>query len=136
MRRSRLVEKTGAIIKLFDVRREAMIKATSERAWRVSRHAAEIVHQFCVMLIPASGRLSRSQVRDQMMANNVEWLAEQGPGEKIMIWAHTAHVDFDQQAGHKPMGAFLRERFGKEMYVCGFAFDRGTRRRNERKQTN
>jgi erythromycin esterase len=121
-----LSEKADGIVKLFDARRDAMVKASSEAAWRDARHAAEIVYQFGIMLIPGNGRQSRAQTRDQMMAKNVEWLADKAyPGEKIVLWAHNAHVAFNQQPGQKPMGVFLRERFGRDMYVAGFAFDRG-----------
>ena len=66
----------------------------------------------------------RSAARDQYMAENVEWLADTAHrGEKLVLWAHNYHVrtDFAQ-----PMGAHLRARFGRDLVVFGFVFDRGS----------
>jgi len=41
-----------------------------------------------------------------------------------VLWAHNGHVNTDSQY-YKPMGTWLRERFGNEMYVAGFAFRGG-----------
>lgn len=60
--------------------------------------------------------------RDESMAANVEWILEQAPaGSKIVLWAHNAHVS--KAPGW--MGRYLAERFGDDMVVFGFAFDRG-----------
>jgi erythromycin esterase len=63
------------------------------------------------------------------MARNVEWLArEEHPNEKMVLWAHNGHVQTAAEGGVKSMGAWLRETYGRQMYVLGFAFRRGTLR--------
>jgi erythromycin esterase len=57
------------------------------------------------------------------MGENVQWLADTAhPGEKLVLWAHNGHVATDTIFR---MGNGLRERFGSDMVVFGFAFDRG-----------
>jgi erythromycin esterase len=117
-----LSEQIAATLKIFDSKRAAMEKASSPAAWRDARQAAAVAYQACVMRIPGNG----TSYRDQMMAKNVEWLADEAyPNEKIVLWAHNGHVGFGGGVGGKSMGTWLRERFGKKMYVTGFAFRRG-----------
>ena len=68
-----------------------------------------------------SGEVSR----DQSMADNIKWIADQNPRAKIVVWAHNGHV----AAGgfsYTTMGSALRTMFGREMIVFGFAFNQGS----------
>ena len=56
-------------------------------------------------------------IRDAAMAENVAWLTEQVPGERIVLWAHNAHIS--RTPGM--MGAHLAERFGEGYLPIGFA---------------
>ncbi len=95
---------------------------SSDAAWRDARHAAAVVVQACNMRSEASGL----GYRDAMMARNIEWLIDEvHPHEKIIVWAHNGHVRADSASDTPPMGALLRKRFRKDMYVVGFAFRRG-----------
>jgi erythromycin esterase len=115
-------EQAAAVLKRFDSKRAAMEKASSPAAWRDARHAAAVAYQACAMRIPGNG----SNYRDEMMAKNVEWLADEVfPNEKIVLWAHNDHVGFGGSVGPKKMGMWLKDRFGGKMYVTGFAFRRG-----------
>jgi erythromycin esterase-like protein len=62
--------------------------------------------------------------RDQSMAENVEWIAEQNPGAKIVLWAHNGHVQY--VAGYDPMGGYLHKKFGKQLVTFGFSFNEGS----------
>lgn len=67
--------------------------------------------------------------RDQMMARNVQWLLDEAhPDEKMVVWAHNAHVSY----GPDWMGNRLREVLSSQMYVLGFAIDAGTVRAKRR----
>ena len=55
--------------------------------------------------------------RDAAMADNVAWLAEQYPGERIVLWAHNAHIS--RMPGM--MGAYLDDQFGEGYLPIGFA---------------
>src|SRR5262249_19790262 len=63
--------------------------------------------------------------RDQSMADNIKWIADQNPKAKIVVWAHNGHVAADGFS-YTTMGSRLRTMFGKEMIVFGFAFDEGS----------
>jgi erythromycin esterase len=115
-------EQAAAVLKVFDSRRAAMEKASSAAAWRDARQAAAVAYMACAMRIPGNG----GGYRDEMMAKNIEWLADEVfPNEKIVLWAHNDHVRFGGDAVRKSMGTWLRDRFGRKMYVTGFAFHRG-----------
>jgi erythromycin esterase len=117
-----LADRAAAVLKVFDWKRTALMAASSPEAWRDARQAAAIVYQSCTMRIPGNG----PAYRDEAMAGNVEWLRQVHPNEKIVLWAHNAHVSFGSGAdGVKSMGAWLGERYRKQMYVVGFAFRQG-----------
>jgi erythromycin esterase len=110
------------VVKLLDARREMLSRASSPAAWRDARQAAEIVRQACAVRTTGTG----PGYRDEMMARNVEWLADQiHPTEKLVLWAHNGHVRLSEQMGIKSMGGWLRQRFGPKLYVLGFAFRQG-----------
>jgi erythromycin esterase-like protein len=61
--------------------------------------------------------------RDRVMAENVgRILAQLGPGSKIVLWAHNAHIS----NGEGWMGNYLKQQFGDQAYLLGFEFDHGS----------
>ncbi|MHC4941235.1 MAG: erythromycin esterase family protein [Planctomycetota bacterium] len=64
------------------------------------------------------------QGRDRAMADNVEWIVQQNPNAKIVLWAHNGHV------ARKPlwMGHHLARKFGKDYFPVGFTTRLGTYR--------
>ena len=51
--------------------------------------------------------------RDESMATNIEWILDQNPGEKIVLWAHNLHVGKqEEQMGEYPRRA-LRPGHGR-----------------------
>jgi erythromycin esterase-like protein len=75
---------------------------------------------------------SNEMPRDKSMADNVKWILDNNPGAKIVLWAHNAHVSTATirypliGVTGTPMGASLREMFGANMVVFGFAFNQGS----------
>ena len=70
---------------------------------------------------------SANQLRDQFMAENVEWMLEQaGPEAKFILWAHNDHVARSGAAGQEPMGAYLVESLSSDLAVLGFEFSVGS----------
>lgn len=76
-----------------------------------------------------------TEARDAGMAENVRFLLEElFPGERIVVWAHNAHVrhanqDIPVRGGYSPqvatrsMGSWLREWYGDELFTIGqYAF--------------
>jgi erythromycin esterase len=60
-------------------------------------------------------------VRDAAMANNVEWILQQDPGAKIVLWAHNGHVSKQPLA----MGHYLDQKFGERHLAVAFATAKG-----------
>lgn len=91
-----------------------------------AQHAATIERQIVQMYSSTDG-LKRTASRDQSMASNVQWVANQlYPNARIALWAHNAHVMAGSGMYYTPMGAYLRGAFGQNYYVVGFAFDGGS----------
>ena len=119
---STAAEKAESVVRLLDAKREALIQASSLSAWRDARQAAETARQNAASRIAGKG----SAYRNEMMARNIEWLARDGyPGEKMVVWAHNALVGYAPQDPERSVGTWLREEFGEQIYVAGFAFHRG-----------
>jgi erythromycin esterase-like protein len=64
--------------------------------------------------------------RDRSMADNIKWILDQNPKAKIVLWAHNGHVATGGFGGYEPMGVSLRQMFGAQMVVFGFAFNQGS----------
>jgi erythromycin esterase-like protein len=64
--------------------------------------------------------------RDASMAANVQWILDQNPKAKIVLWAHNGHVAHGGYRGYEPMGVSLRKVYGSQMVVFGFGFNEGS----------
>src|SRR5690606_4499775 len=56
--------------------------------------------------------------RDRYMAENVNWIMDQNPNSKLILWAHNGHI---KKTG-KSMGKYLKEEYPEEYLSIGFAF--------------
>jgi erythromycin esterase len=111
-----------SVVKLLLLRWQALTRASGEAAFREALQAARIVSQAIRLKSPGAG----ADYRDQMMAANVEWLANEAfRKEKIVLWAHNGHVTVDRSVSGRPMGNWLREALGDRLYVLGFAIHKG-----------
>jgi len=106
-----LLEIAKAMVNEFEL--SARAKQDADYAW--IKQNINILWQFA-----ASN--ARKQSRDESMAQNIQWIADQNPGSKIVLWAHNGHI-------HKKkywMGKFLEEKFGNNYLSIGFAGEAGT----------
>jgi erythromycin esterase len=104
--------------------RKAQYVARSGHAgWRRAVGCARILGQ----AIQLHGVGNSRRIRDQKMAENVEWiLNEEGLGTRMMLWAHNSHVSAaPENGGPWSMGSHLRETFGSRYFVIGQAFGEG-----------
>lgn len=75
-------------------------------------------------------------VRDRAMADNLDFvLDELYPKQKVIVWAHNAHIAHapEQAESWKPMGAWLAERRRSELYTLGLYMGRGAGAFNNRR---
>ena len=66
------------------------------------------------------------RTRDESMADNIKWIADQNPGAKIIVWAHNGHIAHGGMPCYTPMGGYLRKMFGSRYVNFGFAFNEGS----------
>jgi len=114
-----LAAKCRKVMEHLDQNRARFLQAGLEAGsvdWTIQN--ARIVLQYALVQ-------SGEQSRDQSMAENVEWIAEQNPGARIILWAANGHVRYAPFPDFNPMGRYLHERFGKGMVSFGFSFNRG-----------
>jgi erythromycin esterase len=85
-------------------------------------HSARLIQQFEEMIALPSA-IASSNVRDKGMAENAQWILDQGgPGAKLALWAHNDHVIKTSSA----MGGILRQSLGSDYVNVGFAFGIGS----------
>jgi erythromycin esterase len=110
-----LVAGARDVLDHLEKERERLVKATDAPTVDWAIQNARVVVQAVTML-------EAPDTRDRSMAENVDWILAQRPaGTRMVLWAHNGHVTRRPGA----MGAFLAERHGKDMVVCGFAFHEG-----------
>jgi erythromycin esterase-like protein len=114
----------AAVRKVLDAliakREDLASKITAKEAdWAIqnTRVVAQCAHMYAAV--------NGSNARDEAMADNVEWILQQNPGAKIVLWAHNAHVSKGEIWGTKWMGSMLDRKFPGQMVVFGFATGSG-----------
>src|SRR5690606_35089206 len=78
------------------------------------------------------------ELRDEWMARAVAAMADSIAGRrKVVVWLHNDHARYDdfESGGYavRPVGSFLREWYGDEVYSIGFFMGRGTVADNRRR---
>jgi erythromycin esterase len=118
-----------AVVDWLVAHREEYELRTSRDAFEQALHQAELLLQleeFAAYGIDEDFH-ARTATRDFFMARNVAWLLQQeGPGAKIVLWAHNLHVAEYGPLLSEPMGYFLRQSFGGDLVIFGFTFFDGT----------
>lgn len=76
------------------------------------------------MEVREDGGRSGRAVRDRAMARMVQWILDQTPQARVVLWAHNSHVARQPRS----MGRFLEEQFPGQMVVLGFATGEGSYR--------
>jgi erythromycin esterase len=113
------------VVEMLEKNKPVDIAKSSTDDWEVARQHARIMEQFVKRSQDKEGGYS---VRDASMAENIQWiLNHEGSDAKIVAWAHNGHVSFEQNSnGRVPMGWHLKNTFGKDLVVFGFAFNQGS----------
>jgi erythromycin esterase len=119
---ARLRAQALRVAELLDTKRDELAKVLNpaERL-ELSRCARHINQAYELRAMGTPPML-----RDAMMAENAQRLiAESYPQQKVVLWAHNGHVETWRTGAEIAMGGRLREAFGHQMFVVGFATDRG-----------
>jgi erythromycin esterase len=87
--------------------------SASDVDWAIQN--AKIMEQATYIVIGGS------LYRDQCMASNIDWILQQNPGAKIVLWAHDYHVSRTSGA----MGSLIAANHGADYVVFGQIFHAG-----------
>lgn len=102
----------------LDQKKEDYVRRSSADEWALARQHALILTQNVAL------RSGDAAARDRAMAENIHWILErEGPGAKMVAWAHNLHVSADFGNG---MGKYLRTELGPDMVAFGFSFSSGS----------
>lgn len=86
--------------------------------------------QACKMFT-AETILEMGLTRDRAMANNVQWVLDQNPERKHVLWAHNVHIAktkfkmTGEDQSIEGMGKILSDQLGEKMISVGAAFNKG-----------
>lgn len=108
---------TQAVVDYLDQKKPQLVQATTAKDAEWALQNARVVHQWVGLATAANG----SAHRDLCMADNVDWILEQNPEAKVVLWAHNWHVRNEQPW----MGAHLRERHGENYINLAFCSSYG-----------
>lgn len=109
---------------LLATNRERYVAKTSEEEWASALHEVDLLRQGA--RFRSTPIAARSAARDAAMAENVQWILKSQPqGTRIVLWAHNYHVGVGAGAGPRTLGSHLREAYGNDLRIFGFAFGYG-----------
>ena len=109
---------TDAAYRRLTEHRSELTAGSSDRDFELALRMARVVVQWETL----SRSTSAGAVRDEAMAENVEWLLDrEGPGGRLVLWAHDYHIS----RNIRTMGAELDHRYGSDYLPVGFAFGSG-----------
>jgi erythromycin esterase len=93
------------------------------------RHARALEQAVGVIRAYRDESVEYSARRDRAMAENLSWVLDRGPGDRVAVWAHDTHlqrVTHETERGPAPsMGEHLADRYGDDYYAVGFDFADG-----------
>lgn len=122
----RLDDLGARLLDHFDRERDLLIAATGQEDYAAHRQAAVALRQAIEIARAGTGRPSAGPVRDRVMADNVDWiLGQEGPGGRVVLWAHNGHVMHGDHDGARMMGGVLEQRYGDDHVTVGFVFGAG-----------
>ena len=116
----------NTLLEILDRQKEHFMERTGAGEWAIARQHAQVLAQ-SLALRNTKDMLAGARARDRAMADNIHWILEhEGPGTKMVVWAHNGHVATAATGGPESMGYHLRKMYGPDMVVFGFAFNQGS----------
>jgi erythromycin esterase len=107
----------------LEAQRESYVQVRGEEAYvLIARHARTLEHAVVQSSMQGQVRANR---RDEFAMENLRWILErEGPGAKMAIWAHNAHL-MQANGSFTPTGAHLKAELGDAFYMFRLAFNQG-----------
>jgi len=110
----------------------AFISDKTNREYQFIEHNTRIIKQIVEMIFSTSAE--RVILRDQFMAENIDWIYQFEHKQKAIFWAHNEHIAINNnKEKQKPTGYYLKKKYGNDYYSFGFGFFKGENRTYSRK---
>jgi len=104
-----------------------LINASSEKEYELTIRMVKVIRQVSQVRFARTIGDYSYNYRDQYMAENAAWLNEYFNGEKMVIWAHNAHIGNNSKFGRGiAMGYHLKQDFGNNYSSIAFLFSQGS----------
>ncbi len=115
-----LIQKCSGVMEYLEANRAVYLKAGSDS------HEIDWVIQNARLVLQYAQLKSGAKSRDESMAENIQWIASQNPGAKLIVWAHNGHISNTGYPEIAAMGSYLRKTYGNQLVNFGFAFNEGS----------
>jgi erythromycin esterase len=106
---------------------ENIFSYVSKQQKRITRELSDLeftwLKQNAAILVQFTELLETSgRNRDECMAKNIDWILDNNPKSKIVLWAHNYHISKDKIT----MGGFLNKKYADQYFNIGFFSNSGT----------
>ncbi|MEM9832311.1 MAG: erythromycin esterase family protein [Bacteroidota bacterium] len=104
----------------------ALVAVTSEKEFELHLRILKVTRQVSeVMYYGSIGNYSVNY-RDKYMAENTVWMLDYFEGDKVVLWAHNAHIANDPTYGSGSIGHYLLQELPNDYSTVSFMFSRGS----------
>lgn len=118
-----LLSSVDRLLELMTGRKNALIQASNLKEFQLNERIAIVLKQVIDQAYQRQKSGNRQFLRDKYMADNTEWLSSYFDNQKIVAWAHNAHVENNPNfSGIGSQGYHLRKSLGNSYAILGFSF--------------
>ena len=128
----------------FTLDKETLSKTLGDTNYNWTLQTISLLEQYTELMpaevssmIPSlSDDISDINLRDRLMSENILWIRKQNPRAKLVVWAHSGHIQRTYEFGEDPsdvtaklwktMGMHLAETLGDDYRAMTFLTYRGT----------
>ncbi|WKN41012.1 erythromycin esterase family protein [Tunicatimonas pelagia] len=105
---------------------DALIAATSEKEFELNLRLLRLTRQVSEVRYYRSIEDYSVNYRDKYMAENTAWMLDYFEGDKVVLWAHNAHIANDPNYGSGSIGHYLLQELPNDYSTVGFMFAQGS----------
>lgn len=105
---------------------DAYVAATSEKEFELGLRLLRLTRQVSEVEYYRSIEDYSVNYRDKYMAENTAWMLDYFGGEKVVLWAHNAHIANDPNYGSGSIGHYILQELPNDYSTVGFMFSQGS----------
>ncbi len=109
----------------LSAQQDQLVALTSEKDFKLHQRLLKVLRQVSEVRYHNAIRDYSVNYRDQYMAENTAWMLDYYEGEKVVLWAHNAHIARDATYGSGSIGHYLSQDFAEDYTTVGFMFSLG-----------